>query len=146
MRRELSLSRAGASRLRGSRLYLGVTLTEVVVASAILAVAVVPILKALTIAQVTGTTIERKTRSLALAQGKLDEIRAKSVYHYSDSFAASSLSLDGSYRCNVSDNQNATLRTVTVSVGYDADGNGTLSAGEVLVKLTTYVAKRWPGA
>ena len=66
---------------------VGVTMTEVVVASALLIVAMVPILKALTIAQVTGNAIERKTRSLMLAQGKLDEIKARSIYHYTDSFA-----------------------------------------------------------
>jgi hypothetical protein len=121
-------------------------LTEVVVASGLLIIAVVPILRALTIAQATGTTIERKTRSLILAQSKLDEIRASSIYHYSNSFDESSASLGGSYLCNVSDNEHPSLRTITVSVGYDVDGNNNLSASEILVTLTTYLAKRWPAS
>ena len=124
----------------------GVTLTEVVVSSTLLVVALVPILKALTIAQMTGIVIERKTQSLILAQGKLDEIRARSIYYYSDSFQQDSTALGGSYLCTVSDDGNSSLRTITVSVGFDADGNGRLASSEILATLTTYVAKRWPGS
>jgi Tfp pilus assembly protein PilV len=123
----------------------GVTLTEVVVSSTLLVVALVPILKALTQAQVTSIIIEHRTQSLILAQAKLDEIRARSIYHYSDSFQLSSASLGSSYLCTVSDNQNSSLRTITVSVGFDDDGNAQLASSEILVTLTTYVAKRWPG-
>ncbi len=68
----------------------GVTLTEVVVASGLLLIAVVPVLRALTIAQITDRVIERKTRSLTLAQRELERIRAASMYHYDDSFAETS--------------------------------------------------------
>lgn len=119
----------------------GTTLTEVVVASTILVVAVVPLLRALTIAQATGTTIERKTQSLILAQSKLDELRARSVHHYDDSFARTSEPLSGSYLCNTIDDAASDLRRVAVSVGYDADGNGRLSDSEVQVRLATYIAR-----
>lgn len=117
------------------------TLTEVVVASTILVVAVVPILRALTIAQMTGTKIERKTQSAILAQSKLDQIRARCVHHYTDSFDESSATLMGSYLCNVVDEQDPELRLVTVAVGYDADADGRLSDDEVEVRLTTYIAR-----
>ncbi len=74
----------------------GFTLTEVVVASALLIVAIVPILKALTGAHFSSTIIEHKTRSLTLAQSKLDEIKARSIYSYSDSFTENNTSLEGS--------------------------------------------------
>jgi hypothetical protein len=35
-----------------------------------------------------------------------------------------------------------TIRTITVSVGYDKNGNGTLATGEILVTLKTQVARR----
>ena len=63
----------------------GFTLTEVVVASALLIVAISPILKALTSAHLNTTIIEHKTRSLTLAQAKLDEIKARSIYNYTNS-------------------------------------------------------------
>lgn len=112
-------------------------------ASALLVVAMVPILKALTKAHMFASEIDRKTLSLVLAQRKLDEIRARSIYHYSDSFAQTNLSLGNSYLCNVTDNADPSLRTITVSVGYDNNGNGTLLSDEVEVTLATYIARRW---
>jgi Tfp pilus assembly protein PilV len=122
----------------------GLTLTEVVVASALLMIAVVPILKGLTSAHLGTVVIERKSRSLLLGQAKLDEVKARSVYHYSDSFSQTDLSVDGSYLCTIADESaGANLRKVTVSVGYDLDGDSVLEADEIEVTLATYIAKRW---
>ena len=122
----------------------GLTLTEVVVASSLLIVAMVPMLRGLTKAHLNSTFIERKTYSLTLTQSKLNEIRARSIYDYASSFAESNTSLDGSYLCNVTDSAvSANLRTITVSVGYDDNNNSSLSSDEVLVTLSTLVAKRW---
>ena len=124
--------------------YKGLTLTEVVMASALLLIVMVPILKALTSAHVTSSIIERRTRSLMLAQGKLDEIKARSVYHYDDSYTETDSSVDGSYLCNVTDSAvSAELRQITVSVGYDLSGNSVLDAGEIQVTLATLLARRW---
>jgi hypothetical protein len=120
----------------------GVTLSEVVVASGLLLFAVVPILKALTIGQTAGAAIERRTCSLALAQGKLDEIRARSLYHYDESFGEDSTALSGAYLCDVTDDGHPTRRLISVSVGYDRNGDTNLAASEVEVTLATYVARR----
>jgi Tfp pilus assembly protein PilV len=119
----------------------GMTLTEVVVGSVLLVVAIVPILKALTIAQSTASTIERRTRSLLLAQARLEEIRAASIHHYEDSFQETSADLADSYRCNVTDDQNPKLRLVTVSVGQDIDADGQLEPEEVEIRLASYLAR-----
>ncbi len=120
----------------------GVTLTEVVVAATLLAVAVLPLLRALTVAQATGAIVERKTQSLILAQGTLDEIRARALHHYESSFCKDSETLVGGYLCNVTDDQAPNLRRVTVAVGFDVNGNGHLSGDEVEVTLTTCIARR----
>jgi prepilin-type N-terminal cleavage/methylation domain-containing protein len=130
---------AGTERQRG------MTFTEVIVASSLLVIAMVPILKCLTTAQATGRIIEWRSRSLALAQGKLDEIRAHCIFYYDDSFDEQSAPLGGSYLCTVDDDGAANLRLVSVSVGFDKDGDGSLSESEVQVTLTTYVARRQPG-
>ncbi len=125
--------------------FAGFTLTEVVVASGLLIIAIVPILKALTSAQVTGAIIERRTRSLILAQAKLDEIRARSIYDWGlpTSFREMNTSLDGQYLCTVLDiPKSPNLRQIAVDVGYDLNGNNILGAGEVEVALTTLIAKR----
>jgi len=124
----------------------GTTLTEVVVASGLLLICIVPILKALTAAQATSRIIEWRTQSLALAQGKLDEIRARSVHHYDESFDERSVSLDGSYLCTVKDTRHRDIREVSVSVGYDRDSNGKLNHDEIGVTLTSNIAKLGPGA
>jgi len=122
----------------------GFTLTEVVIASSLLVIAIIPILRALTITQVSNRIIEHRTKSLMLAQRKLDEIKARSVYDYSNSFAETDSSLEGSYLCNVVDNSvNANLRQINVSVGEDQNNNSTLDSDEIEITLATLVAKRW---
>ena len=122
----------------------GFTLTETVVASTLLIIAVVPILKALTTAHLNTGIIEHKTRSLTLAQTKLDDIKARSIYHYADDFEENNSSLDGLYLCNVDDASKGTnLRTITVSVGYDLNGDNVLASDEILVTLKTLLARRW---
>ena len=124
--------------------YKGLTLVEVVMASALLIIVMVPILKALTSAQVSTTIIEEKTRSLMLAQAKLDDIKARSIYNFSSNFAVNNISLDGSYLCQVIDTPAGTdLKKITVLVGYDSDANGSLAANEIQVTLVTLLARRW---
>ena len=124
---------------------MGFTLTETVVASALLIIAVVPILKALTTAHLNTGIIEHKTRSLTLAQTKLDDIKARSIYDYADDFEENNSSLDGLYLCNVVDDskKKSNFRTITVSVGYDLNGDNVLASDEILVTLKTLLARRW---
>ncbi len=123
----------------------GVTLTEVIVASALLVISVIPLLKALTVALATDRAVERKSWSLMLAQSELDRIRAHSVYGYDHDFNATSEPLSGGYLCSVADDQDPDLRTVTVSVGLDRNGDSILSSEEAEVRLCTSLARRWPG-
>ena len=135
-------SRIASYRAANARRCAGLTITEVIVASALLIIAMVPILKAMTTAHVSSTRIEQKTRSLTLAQAKLDEIKARSIYSYGASFTENDTSLDGSYLCDVADDSGDPLRMITVSVGYDVDGDSALATDEIEVALTTLVAGR----
>ena len=138
------ISGRGCKTKRNGALNSGFTLMEVIIASTLLLLTIIPILKALTISEVTARTIEHRTVSLLLAQSKLDRIRMLSVYNYDNSFAESSTSLDGAYLCNVTDTSaGENLRTISVSVGYDLNGDNMLDADEINVALTSYVAKRW---
>lgn len=123
----------------------GFTLTEVIMASVLLIVAMVPILKALTTGHVTHVIIQHRSQSLMLAQSKLDEIRARSIYNYTGgSFTQRHLSLDGQYLCNIDDvYESSNLRKITISVGYDLNGNNRLTNDEIEVTLATYFARRW---
>ena len=123
----------------------GFTLSEVLVASLLALVAMVPILRALGGAHRIDIDIERKTRSLQLAQAKLEDIRARSIYSYGTNFNDNSSSVDGQYLCKVGDaSVSADLRAIVVSVGYDENNNSSLESNEVKVTLTTLLARRWP--
>ncbi len=124
----------------------GFTLPEVIVAAALLLIAIVPILKALTVANMSSFTIEKRTRSLYLAQGKLNLIKAKSIYDF-NSINESGTSLGNSYYCDVTQTivpGNSFLKKVVVSVGLDINRSGSLDGSETEVTLQTQVAKRWP--
>jgi Tfp pilus assembly protein PilV len=116
----------------------GISIIEVAMAAALLMVAMVPILKNLTRAHQLSAEMERKTCSLVLVQGKLDEIKARSIYNFgsSGSFTDSDTFPGTSYVYNVTDEDtsNPDLKRITVSVGYDGDNSATLA---------TYIARRW---
>lgn len=123
----------------------GLTLSEVIVASGLLVISIVPILRALAIGQATDRAIEGKTRSLMFAQQELERIAGRSIYHYEESFVSSE-SLGGGYLCTVSDDCDPDLREIVVSVGLDANDDGLLGVDEIDVRLATQLARRWPGA
>ncbi|MBW8015218.1 MAG: type II secretion system protein [Planctomycetes bacterium] len=139
MRRKLTGKSNNASSRR-----CGFTLTEVVVASSILAFAMVPILKGLVNAHMTATIIEKKTKSLSYAQMKLEEVKARSIYNYGSSLSESNTSLGDRYYCNVTDTSvSADLRNINVSTGFDEDADNILDSDEIRVTLQTSLARRW---
>ncbi|MHC5060837.1 MAG: type IV pilus modification PilV family protein [Planctomycetota bacterium] len=143
MRRKLNKPSPGPATAK--RKAGGFTFTEVIVASSLLALAMVPILRALTQAHLTSVAIERRTKCLVFAQTKLDDIKAESIYNWQGPpFSENNTSLGGDYLCTVNDNAAGTdLKNISVKVGYDHSGNGQLGADEVEVELVTYVARRW---
>ncbi len=121
----------------------GFTLVEVLVASTLLILALVPILKALVQINMNTVIIERRTKSLSLAKTQINEIQAKSIYNFDDNFSQNNLSLDNLYLCNISSSSvNTNLKAITVSVGMDRNKNGTLGSNEVEVSLQTQLARR----
>ena len=121
----------------------GITITEVVIASALLIAAIVPMLTGLTRSHNVTAKIEQKTKSLALAQTKIAEIRARSINNYDSSYSANNTTLESNYYCDVDDSTvSSDLRQITVSVGYDDDNGSDLDTDEVDVKLVTLIARR----
>ncbi|MGD9162925.1 MAG: hypothetical protein PVG39_31250 [Desulfobacteraceae bacterium] len=145
MRRELKIKKLIHNHFkpRAANRNKGLTFTEVVVASALLLIAMVPILKALTSAQVSEKIIERKAQSLIFAKSKLEDIKARSIYNYDSSFNETNTKVSGLYLCTVTDSgSGSALRQITVKVGYDLDNNSALDAQEIHVTLDTLIARR----
>jgi Tfp pilus assembly protein PilV len=123
------------------------TIVEVVVASLLLTVAMVPILRALTASHILDRTIEYRTRSLVLAQAKLEEIRAESIYNYDIDYSEESAMIEGEYLVSVIDADltppDNDLRGFTIFVGYDRNRNDVLEDDEIEVSLKSLIARRW---
>lgn len=127
------------NRKRNSR--TGVTLTEMVVASALLMASIAPILRSMTVAQATTRKIEVKTQSLFLAQKWIAVCRAQASQDYESSLAQSSYDCGNDYRCTITDDEDSSCRTIEVSVGLDQNDNHSLDASEVSVTLSTLIAE-----
>ena len=54
----------------------GLTLTEVVVASSLLAMAIIPMLRGMSGSHMVSAAVEQKTHALIMAQAKMEEIKA----------------------------------------------------------------------
>ncbi len=129
----------------------GFTLTEVVVASSLLIMAMVPILKGLTSVHLTASLVERRTNSLNYAQTILEDIKARSIYDYTDNYNETNeevediiTGIDDSYLYTVRATAvGADLRRMTVVTGYDKNDDNILQAAEVLITLDTLIAQRW---
>ena len=129
---------SGASQSR----YRGLTLTEVLVSLAILAAAMVPILKGLTQAHLTSRILEQQSISWMEAQSQIETLRAMSLAQWDQSWARSNLSLGSGYYCTISDSgPGADLRTVQVQAGFDEDGDSRLDTGEISADLSTLIAR-----
>ena len=120
----------------------GMTFTEVLVATAILAFAMIPILTAMTNTHSYSIRIERKSKSLLFAQNQIEELRAQAIQDYDASWSISDQSLGSGYYYSITANTDPALRTVTVSAGFDEDQDLHLDAVEVLVSLRTLIAKQ----
>jgi Tfp pilus assembly protein PilV len=121
----------------------GFTFTEVIVATTLLGLAMIPILKALTAGQVVSTIVERKSKCLILAQTQFEEIKARSIYNYDNNFTTSNLAIEGDYLCSISESvMSSDLHRINITVGFDSDGNDVLAEDETQVKLSSLLARR----
>jgi len=126
----------------------GLTIMEVAIASALLFCAMPAVLNALSNVYSYSLKIEHKTQSLVFAQGKLDERRARSIYNFGSADSLKQIDVPMSpgspYYCNVTDVDAVTnLRMLTVTAGFDQDGDHSLDDNEIEVTLATYIARRW---
>ena len=131
------------------RKYKGVTLTEVIMASAILTIAIIPILKGMTFSNIDIQKIEQRTRCALLAQKKLDQIKAQSIYDFDNGgsgWEETDTVMEGSYICRVKEETiNSDLTMIKVKVGFDQNGDGSLDGqgDQDRVVLYSQIARRW---
>jgi len=121
----------------------GFTLVEVLASMMLIAIALVPVVKALANAQVTGTRSQRATQALFYAERMMEDVRAELLETFNTDVTTLSGALPDNFVCVVSGtNDGALLKLVRVQVGYDEDRDGGLDAGEITVTLDTKVARK----
>jgi len=87
--------------------------------------------------------IERRVKSTLLAEAEMEKIKNILRKSFETDFTAWPSSLGNNYLASrTSTDVGSTLKIIGVSVGYDADENGSLGTDEIMVTLTTQYAKR----
>jgi Tfp pilus assembly protein PilV len=87
--------------------------------------------------------IEQRVKSTLLAEVEMEKIKNILRKSFETDFAAWPSNLGDSYLVDrTSTDVSSTLKIIGVSVGYDADKNGSLGLDEIMVTLTTQYAKR----
>ena len=118
----------------------GLTLMEVLVASALLGIALVPAFDMVTRGMVLARDVEVRSRAVFLAEREMETALAVAARDFSTSLAKQSQDLGDGYRATVTETVSGLKKTLAVQVGFDTDRNRTLSSGEVLVTFATVVA------
>jgi len=118
----------------------GLTLMEVLVASALLGIALVPAFNMVTRGMVLARDVEVRSRAVFLAEREMETALAAAGQDFRTSLTKQSADLGDGYRATVTETVSGLTKTVAVQVGFDADGNGALSSGEVLATFATVVA------
>ena len=118
----------------------GLTLMEVLVASALLGIALVPAFDMVTRGMVLARDVEVRSRAVFLAEREMETALATAAQNFGTSLAKQSQDLGGGYRATMTETTSGLKKTVAVQVGFDTDSNGTLSSSEVLVTFATIVA------
>ena len=121
----------------------GFTLVEVLASVLILAGTIVPIITYAADSLTTSLEIERRIKSTLLAEGEVEKIKNVLRKSFETDFTAWTSSLGNNYLASrTSADMSSTLKIIGVSVGYDADEDGSLGADEIMVTLTTQYAER----
>jgi Tfp pilus assembly protein PilV len=121
----------------------GFTFVEVLASILILAGVITPFILYAADNLAMSMEIERRVKSTLLAEGEIEKIKNILRKSFETDFTSWPSSLGDSYLASrTSTDVSSTLKIIGVSVGYDADKNGSLGTDEIMVALTTQYAKR----
>ena len=126
----------------------GFTLIELMLASMILVISIIPMTMMLPRIFTDNTSIEHTNRAVFLAQLKMEEMKTKVLtyfnHNYSENVTAFA-SPNNVFKYKITDNNDPNIKTITVEVWYDKINNNTVDTGEEYIKFITKVCNRGPG-
>jgi len=121
----------------------GFTFVEVLASVLILAGVITPFILYAADNLAMSMEIERRIKSTLLAEVEMEKIKNILRESFETDFTAWSGNLGDNYLASrTSTDVSSTLKIIGVSVGYDADKNGSLGTDEIMVTLITQYAKR----
>ncbi len=121
----------------------GFTLIEILASVLLMTVVIVPFITFAANNLTVGMDIERKTRSNLLAEAEIEKIKNTLSKSFDTVFTAWPSDLGNNYLASrTSTDVSDTLKIIGVSVGYDDNKDGSLSADEIMTTLVTQYAKR----
>ena len=122
------------------RRHRGLTLMELLLAAALLAVCAVPIVEGTTYALDLSYQIETRTRATLLAQQEMEAAMAIAAEDFDQTLSKDSEDLGDNFLVTISSVRTDLCNTITVEVGRDTNRNSQLDTDEVLVAFMTRVA------
>ncbi len=121
----------------------GFTFVEVLASVLLLAGTIVPFIQYAADNIAMSMEIERRVKSNLLAEVEMEKIKNVLRKSFETDFTVWSPNLGNNYLVGrTSADVSSTLKIIGVSVGYDADKNGSLGTDEIMVTLTTQYAER----
>lgn len=123
---------------------MGFTLIEVLVSTVIIGVAIIPISRAMITLMEAKLTSERITKTALLAKKKIEEVKLSAFNSFDVNYTGSGTfpPPDDSYRYSVSDDGDPVMKTISVIVWFDEDGDGEKDGDEIYTRLDTRLTRR----
>ena len=121
----------------------GFTLVEILASVLILAGTIIFLIRYQADSLTMSLEIERRAKSILLAEGEMEKIKNILLKSFGTDFTVWPVGLGNNYLiARTSTDVSTTLKIIGVSVGYDADKNGSLGTNEIMANFKTQYAKR----
>ena len=124
----------------------GFTLIEIMLASVILVISIIPVTMMLPRIYKDNESIALANRAVFLGQMKMEEVKTKALTFYNSNNSVASAtafaSPDNMYKFTVSDVYDTNIKTLIVTVWYDKNNNNAHDGSEEWVQYKTKIANR----
>jgi len=132
------------------RFKFGFSFLEILLTISIMSIALVPIMRIMPEGMVAGTRLDRSTKSIILAQGKMEEVRSQvlstsATYGFDKDYnepGTAFPSPDQRFKYTVSDNLGADVKELSVVVWFDINDDDLLHGYERSIDIHLKIANR----